>query len=55
MVGFDKKSPKTEQLLNNVEKSRKLFFHKWQHIFKTYFQHIYEQQAALYNNDSNRG
>ena len=55
MVDFRRKSPKTELLLNNVEKSRKLFFHKWEHIFRTYFQHIYEKQAELYNNDSNRG
>ena len=53
MVDFRRKSPKTELLLNNVEKSRKLFFHKWEHIFRTYFQHIYEKQAELYNNDSN--
>ena len=55
MIDFSKKSPETELLLNNVKKSRKLFFRKWEHIFRKYFQHIYEEEAALYNNDSNRG
>jgi len=55
MVGFDKKSPKTESLLKSVKESQKLRFDKWKHLFKTYTPKIYEKQAAMYNNDSNRG
>jgi hypothetical protein len=55
LIGFDKKSPTPDSLIRNVEKSRKLFFHKWEHIFRQFFQNIYEQQAAMYNNDSYRG
>ena len=47
---FRYKSPKTELLLNTVERSQKLFFHKWEHMFKKYFQNTYEKQAKLYNN-----
>ena len=54
-VDFTKKSPKTDLLLKSVEKSQTLRFYKWQQLFKTYLKPIYEKQAKLYNNDSNRG
>jgi len=49
LTSFKRKSPKTELLLNNVERSQKLFFHKWEHMFKKYFQDIYEKQVDQRN------
>ena len=53
LVGFDRKSSKSDLLIKDVNRSRKLFFRKWEHIFKKYFQNIYDQKAELYNNDRN--